>query len=99
MKLLAHYHTPENIAREAASSMPTRRASTGFPPFNDPWYKPYWDTMPFAMAPVPTMAAGADISTALYKVLQSMLLGQQPADQAGQATSPKTSTSASCRSM
>lgn len=84
-KLLAHYHTPENIAQEAASSMPTRRSATSFKPFNDPWYKPYWDTMPFARAPVPTMAAGAEISTALYNVLQSMLLGQQTADQAGKA--------------
>jgi ABC-type glycerol-3-phosphate transport system substrate-binding protein len=84
-KLLAHYHTPENIAQEAASSMPTRRAATNFKPFNDPWYKPYWDTMPFARAPVPTMAAGAEISTSLYKVLQSMLLGQQTADDAGKA--------------
>jgi multiple sugar transport system substrate-binding protein len=84
-KLLAHYHTPENIAREAASSMPTRRSSTNFAPFNDPWYKPYWETMPYARAPVPTMAAGAEISSALYSVLQSMLLGQQTADQAGKA--------------
>ncbi|MBV9175362.1 MAG: sugar ABC transporter substrate-binding protein [Chloroflexi bacterium] len=85
MKLMAHYHTPENIAQEAASSMPTRRASTNVKPFNDPWYKPYWDTMPYARAPVPTMAAGAEISTALYTLLQSMLLGQQSADQAGKA--------------
>ncbi len=84
-KLLAHYHTPENIARQAASSMPTRRAATNFKPFNDPWYKPYWDTMPFAKAPVPTMAAGTEISTSLYKLLQSMLLGQQTAEQAGKA--------------
>jgi len=84
-KLLAHYHTPENIAREAASSMPTRRAATNFKPFNDPWYKPYWDTMPFAKAPVPTMVAGTEISTSLYKLLQSMLLGQQTAEQAGHA--------------
>ncbi|MGI9146565.1 MAG: ABC transporter substrate-binding protein [Chloroflexota bacterium] len=84
-KLLAHYHTPENIAQEAASAMPTRRSSTTFAPFNDPWYKPFWDTMPFARKPVPTMAAGAEISTSLYKVLQSMLLGQQTADQAGKA--------------
>ena len=84
-KLLAHYHTPENIAQEAASSMPTRRSATNYKPFNDPWYKPYWDTMPFARAPVPTMAAGAEISTSLYTLLQSMLLGQQTADQAGKA--------------
>jgi len=82
-KLLAHYHTPENIAQEAASSMPTRRTATNYKPFNDPWYKPFWDTMPYARAPVPTMAAGAEISTSLYKLLQSMLLGQQTADQAG----------------
>ena len=84
-KLLAHYHTPENIAQEAASSMPTRRSATNFKPFNDPWYKPFWDTMPYARAPVPTMPAGAEISTALYTLLQSMLLGQQTADQAGMA--------------
>ncbi|MGI9148481.1 MAG: ABC transporter substrate-binding protein [Chloroflexota bacterium] len=84
-KLLAHYHTPENIAQEAASSMPTRQSATNFAPFNDPWYKPFWDTMPHALAPVPTMAAGAEISTTLYKLLQSMLLGQQTADQAGKA--------------
>jgi multiple sugar transport system substrate-binding protein len=84
-KLLAHYHTAENIAQEAASSMPTRRSSTNFAPFNDPWYKPYWDTMPYARAPVPTMAAGAEISSTLYSLLQSMLLGQQTADQAGKA--------------
>jgi ABC-type glycerol-3-phosphate transport system substrate-binding protein len=84
-KLLAHYHTPENIAQEAASSMPTRRSATNFKPFNDPWYKPYWDTMPFARAPVPTMPAGAEISTALYTLLQSMLLGQQTAEEAGKA--------------
>jgi len=65
--------------------MPTRRSATNFKPFNDPWYKPYWDTMPYARAPVPTMAAGAEVSTALYTLLQSMLLGQQTADQAGKA--------------
>ncbi|HLZ24785.1 MAG TPA: ABC transporter substrate-binding protein [Ktedonobacterales bacterium] len=84
-KLMAYYHTPENIAQEAANSMPTRRSATNFKPFNDPWYKPFWDTMPYALAPVPTMAAGAEISTTLYKLLQSMLLGQQTADQAGKA--------------
>jgi hypothetical protein len=31
------------------------------------------------------MAAGAEISTALYNVLQSMLLGRQTADEAGRA--------------
>jgi ABC-type glycerol-3-phosphate transport system substrate-binding protein len=84
-KLMAHYHTPQNIAQEAASSMPTRRSSTQFKPFNDDWYKPYWETMPYARAPVPTMAAGAEIATSLYKLLQSMLLGQQTAAQAGPA--------------
>jgi len=84
-KLLAHYHTPENIAQEAASSMPTRRSSTKFKPFNDPWYDPYWQTMPFARAPIPTMAAGTEIGTSLYKLLQSLLLGQQTADQGGKA--------------
>jgi ABC-type glycerol-3-phosphate transport system substrate-binding protein len=84
-KLLSYYHTPENIAQEAASSMPTRRSSTKFKPFNDPWYDPNWATLPYARAPVPTMAAGAEIGTALYKLLQGMLLGQQTADAAGKA--------------
>ena len=91
-KLLAHYHTPENIAQEAASSMPTRASSTKFKPFNDPWYDPYWQTMPFARAPVPTIAAGAEIGTALYKLLQSMLLGQQTAEQAGKTFAQDVNT-------
>ena len=41
--------------------------------------------MPYARAPVPTMAAGVEIGTALYKLLQGMLLGQQTADQAGKS--------------
>jgi multiple sugar transport system substrate-binding protein len=84
-KLMSHYHTPENIAQEAASSMPTRKASTKFKPFNDPWYNPYWETMPYARAPIPTMAAGAEISTTLYKLLQSLALGQQTAEQGARA--------------
>ncbi len=85
LKLLAHYHTTENIAQEAASAMPTRRSSTKLPPFNDPWYNPFWDTMPYSRAPVPTMAARSEISTGFYALLQSMLLGQQTADAAGKA--------------
>jgi multiple sugar transport system substrate-binding protein len=78
-KLMAHYHTPENIAQNAASSMPTRKSSTKFKPFNDPWYNPYWETMPFSRQPVPTMPAGAEISTEMVKMLHSMLLNQKPA--------------------
>ncbi|MDQ6877998.1 MAG: sugar ABC transporter substrate-binding protein [Candidatus Dormibacteraeota bacterium] len=85
LKFLGHYHTTENIAQSAASAMPTRRSSTKLPPFNDPWYAPFWDTMPYARPPMPTMAATSEISTALYALLQSMLLGQQTADAAGKA--------------
>jgi ABC-type glycerol-3-phosphate transport system substrate-binding protein len=84
-KLMSFYHTPESIAQEAASSMPTRRGSTKVKPFNDPWYNPYWETMPYARAPVPTMAAGAEISSTLYKLLQSLALNQQSAADGGKA--------------
>lgn len=79
-KLMTHYHTPENIAQEAASSMPTRKSSTKLKPFNDPWYNPYWETMPFSRQPVPTMPAGTEISNTLFKMLQSLALGQKTAD-------------------
>jgi len=85
LKLLAHYHTTENIAQAAASAMPPRRSSTKLPPFNAHWYAPFWDTMPYARAPVPTMAARAEISTSFYALLQSLLLGQQTADAGGKA--------------
>jgi multiple sugar transport system substrate-binding protein len=85
LKLLAFYHTPENIAQEAASSMPTRKSSTKVKPFNDSWYDPYWTTMPFARAPVPTMAAGAEIGIALFKLLQSLILNQVPAPDGAKA--------------
>ncbi|HLH74840.1 MAG TPA: sugar ABC transporter substrate-binding protein [Chloroflexota bacterium] len=102
LKLLAFYHTPENIAQEAASSMPTRMSSTKFKPFNDPWYEPYWTTMPYARAPIPTMPAGAEINIALFKFLQSMILNQvQAADgakafakQVNEQILPKYKTSA-----
>jgi ABC-type glycerol-3-phosphate transport system substrate-binding protein len=79
-KLLAHYHTPENIAQQAASSMPSRRGSTKVKPFNDPWFAPYWETMPHARQPVPTMPAGAEIGTTLFKLLQSLAIGQKQAE-------------------
>jgi ABC-type glycerol-3-phosphate transport system substrate-binding protein len=80
-KLLAHYHTPENIAQQAASSMPSRRGATQVKPFNDPWYAPYWETMPRARAPLPTMPAGAEIGTTLFKLLQTLAIGQTTAEQ------------------
>jgi multiple sugar transport system substrate-binding protein len=80
-KLLAFYHTTENIAQEARSSMPTRQSSTKIAPFNDPWYNPFWETMPYARQPVPTMPAGGEITTALFKMLQTLILNQKTDEQ------------------
>jgi ABC-type glycerol-3-phosphate transport system substrate-binding protein len=84
-KLLTHYHTPENIAQQAASSMPSRRASTKVKPFDDPWFTPYWETMPHARQPIPTMPAGAEIGATLFKLLQGLAIGQVTAEQGAKA--------------
>jgi len=83
LRLLEFFQRPESLAIIAAvENLPPRRAAMNLGPFSDPFYKVFFDQLPTARPPFPSVPQAPNVARAVQRAYQRVVAGGATADEA-----------------
>ena len=83
LRLLEFMQRPESLATIAAvENLPPRRAAMTLGPFADPFYQVFFDQLPTARPPLPSVPQAPNVARAIQRAYQQVVAGGSTADEA-----------------
>jgi len=83
LRLLEYFQRPESLATVAAvENLPPRRAAISMGPFSDPFYQVFFDQLPTARPPFPSVPQAPNVARAVQRAYQRVVAGGSTADAA-----------------
>lgn len=83
LRLLEFFQRPESLATVAAvENLPPRRAAITMGPFSDPFYRVYFDQLPTARPPFPSVPQAPNVARAVQRAYQQVVAGSSSVDDA-----------------
>lgn len=83
LQLLEFMSRPESLATmSAVENLPPRKAAVGLDPFRDPFYKVFFEQLPYARPPLPVVPQLPNIARAIQRAYQQVVAGGSDVDEA-----------------
>lgn len=83
LRLLEFFQRPESLATVAAvENLPPRRAAMTLGPFGDPIYQVFFDQLPTARPPFPSVPQAPNVARAVQRAYQRVVAGGATVDEA-----------------